>query len=114
MYLGVIVEESTADEIMSHPLHPYTQALLSAAPTLAARQKRNWQRIVLCGDPPNPVNVPPGCRFHPRCPLARDACRHTVPELRLVGAAAHRAACHFAPDETEARGLEIAKARRGG
>jgi oligopeptide/dipeptide ABC transporter ATP-binding protein len=113
MYLGLIVEEGRAGEIMTRPLHPYTQALLSAAPTLAARQKRNWQRIVLAGDPPNPANVPQGCRFHPRCPLAREQCRRVAPALRKIADTAHSAACHFAPAETEARGIEIGRARRG-
>lgn len=113
MYLGLIIEEGTAGEIMSRPLHPYTQALLSAAPTLAARQKRNWQRVVLSGDPPNPADVPQGCRFHPRCPLARDECRSAAPELRARGDAGHAVACHFAPEMTAARGVEIGRARKG-
>ncbi len=113
MYLGIIVEQGETREIMSRPLHPYTQALLSAAPTLAARQSRNWQRIVLTGDPPNPADVPQGCRFHPRCPLAREECRRIVPELKQVGDTARAVACHFAPGETIERGIEIGKARRG-
>jgi oligopeptide/dipeptide ABC transporter ATP-binding protein len=113
MYLGVIVEIGPAEAIMSAPLHPYAQALLSAAPTLAARRDRGWQRIILAGDLPSPANVPSGCRFHPRCPLARDRCRHEVPALRPMENGAHRVACHFAPEETHARGIAIAQARLG-
>lgn len=112
MYLGGIIEEARAGAIMAGPLHPYTQALLSASPTLAARRRRDWKRIVLTGDPPNPARVPSGCRFHPRCGLARDICRTTVPPLRLV-ADGHSVACHLAPDETAATGAIIAAGRRG-
>jgi oligopeptide/dipeptide ABC transporter ATP-binding protein len=113
MYLGVIIEQGPAAEIMAVPMHPYTQALLSAAPTLAARRKRDWKRIVLSGDPPNPANVPAGCRFHPRCPLARDVCRETVPPLRPLTQGGRMVACHFAPDETAAIGSGIGRARVG-
>jgi oligopeptide/dipeptide ABC transporter ATP-binding protein len=113
MYLGVIIEQGPAAEIMAVPMHPYTQALLSAAPTLAARRKRDWKRIVLSGDPPNPANVPAGCRFHPRCPLARDVCRETVPPLRPLLQGGRMVACHFAPDETAAIGAGIGRARVG-
>ncbi len=112
MYLGVIIEEGTAAAIMERPLHPYTQALLSAAPTLASRRARGLRRIRLEGDPPNPAAVPPGCRFHPRCRLARDICRTVVPSLQALpeGGAV---ACHLAPDETAAAGIAIGLARKG-
>jgi oligopeptide/dipeptide ABC transporter ATP-binding protein len=113
MYLGVIVETGSAAAIMAEPLHPYTQALLSAAPTLAARRDRNWRRITLAGDLPNPAEAPSGCRFHPRCPLARARCREEVPALQPAGAADHQVACHFAPAETMARGIDIGRARIG-
>ena len=99
MYLGVVVEIGPGPALMRGPLHPYTQALLSAAPPLQARRDRNWQRMLLPGDPPNPASVPSGCRFHPRCPLAQDRCRTEQPELRDVGDQ-RRVACHFAPDVT--------------
>ncbi len=113
MYLGTIVESGPAAEILFSPLHPYTQALLSAAPTLAARRDRGWRRIVLGGDPPNPADAPPGCRFHPRCALARDICRSTVPLLRPIDRRLRTVACHFAPDETAAQGVAIGAARSG-
>jgi oligopeptide/dipeptide ABC transporter ATP-binding protein len=113
MYLGRIVEEGPAAEVMAAPLHPYTQALLSAAPTLGARRKSGWRRIILPGDPPNPADVPSGCRFHPRCTFAREECRRDDPALRPVADSGRVVACHFAPDETAARGREIGLARRG-
>jgi oligopeptide/dipeptide ABC transporter ATP-binding protein len=113
MYLGVIIEEGGAADIMERPLHPYTQALLSAAPTLAARRQRGWRRIVLTGDPPNPADVPTGCRFHPRCRLAEDICRTTRPPLRGVRGRGETVACHLAPDRTEATGEAVGRARRG-
>jgi oligopeptide/dipeptide ABC transporter ATP-binding protein len=113
MYLGVIIEEGAAADIMERPLHPYTQALLSAAPTLAARRHRGWRRIVLTGDPPNPADVPTGCRFHPRCQLAEDVCRTTRPSLRGVRGRGQMVACHLAPSQTEATGEAVGRARRG-
>ncbi|RUU70524.1 ABC transporter ATP-binding protein, partial [Mesorhizobium sp. M2C.T.Ca.TU.009.01.2.1] len=113
MYLGIIIEQGTADAIMQRPLHPYTQALLSAAPTLAARRQVGWKRIMLTGDPPNPADVPSGCRFHPRCHLARDICREKVPPLRATPGTGQMVACHLAPDETAQAGAEVGRARRG-
>jgi oligopeptide/dipeptide ABC transporter ATP-binding protein len=113
MYLGAIVESGPAAAIMGEPLHPYAQALLSAAPTLTARRDRSWRRIMLSGDLPNPADRPSGCRFHPRCALARDVCRRDEPPLRPVGDAGRLVACHLAPDETRARGAEIGQARLG-
>jgi len=113
MYLGVIVESAPTARLLHTPLHPYTQALLSAAPTLAARRDRAWHRIVLTGDLPNPADAPAGCRFHPRCALARDICRTTAPALQAVAAGGHAVACHLAPDETAAQGVAIGAARRG-
>ncbi len=113
MYLGTIVEVGPAASLLRAPLHPYAQALLSAAPTLAARRDRGWRRVVLSGDLPNPANAPPGCRFHPRCPLAAPVCRTESPPLRAVGVAGHLAACHFAPERTRDSGIAIGAARRG-
>jgi len=93
MYLGRLVEVGDTDTLFSQPHHPYTQALLSAAPV--ADPDRRKTRIVLSGDVPSPANVPPGCHFHPRCPVAQAVCRETVPELRDVGGG-QMAACHFA------------------
>jgi len=97
MYLGRIVESGRPEDIMRAPAHPYSQALISAVPSARARGKG---RIILDGDPPSPVDVPKGCAFHPRCPLATDRCRSETPELaafdtdRLV--ACHRAGTRIA------------------
>ncbi len=93
MYLGRIVEEGPAEGIYARPKHPYTQALLSAVPVPDPATRR--ARIVLAGDPPSPVNPPPGCPFHPRCqhPRKDDECRAVRPELRELEPP-HRAACH--------------------
>jgi len=112
MYLGTIVEIGGGPAVMQGPLHPYTQALLAAAPTLAARRDRSWQRPVLPGDPPNPAAIPAGCRFHPRCPMAQAICRIEAPPLRAI-ATGYAVACHFAPDETRANGAAIARTRLG-
>ncbi len=92
MYLGRIVERGDPDRLFAAPAHPYTQALVSAIP-VAARKRR--QRLILNGDPPNPVNVPPGCAFHERCPLATARCRSEIPQLRPL-ADGREVACHLA------------------
>ena len=95
MYLGRIVEEGTARDVVERPRHPYTKALLSVVPRRDPRRKVEAQ--VLRGETPNPIEVPLGCRFHPRCPIAVEACRSTDPELRgSAGASGHRAACILA------------------
>jgi len=93
MYLGRIVETAPARELYTAPLHPYTEALLSAVPIPDPRVKR--QRIRLAGEVPNPVNPPTGCHFHTRCPLAQfPVCSHEAPLLRQVSDG-HWVACHF-------------------
>jgi peptide/nickel transport system ATP-binding protein len=93
MYLGRIVEEGPAREVVHAPKHPYTKALLSVVPQRDPRASIEPQ--ILTGETPNPVNIPPGCRFNPRCPIAIPECRETDPELRVpAGArAGHLAAC---------------------
>ncbi len=96
MYLGEIVESATSKAMYASPLHPYSQALLSAIPTMEPTKHR--QRIVLEGDVPSPSNPPPGCRFHPRCPWAKETCRREVPrELDLDG---HQVRCHAVEKES--------------
>ena len=90
MYLGQIVESADRDALFRQPLHPYTQALLAAVPTLDVQ--RSPPRAA-SGEPPNPANPPRGCRFHPRCPLATAQCREQAPRLRSV-APGHQVACH--------------------
>jgi peptide/nickel transport system ATP-binding protein len=91
MYLGRIVEEASSDVIFAAPLHPYTKALVSSVPVPGKPLKG---RVILQGEPPNPANRPLGCAFHPRCPLAADICRTTVPPLRQM-AEGRTAACHM-------------------
>ena len=91
MYLGRIVEAGLPEDVFRRPQHPYTKALVSAIPTPARRGKR--ERIVLEGDPPSPVDVPSGCSFHTRCPIAQASCRSEVPQL--VESGGHAVACHL-------------------
>jgi len=92
MYLGKLVELADSETLYRAPLHPYTQALLSAAPVPDPKRKRN--RVVLPGDVPSPIHPPPGCRFHTRCLHAKDVCSQQEPSFREVGKN-HFAACHF-------------------
>ncbi len=93
MYLGKVMEITSSDEIYERPLHPYTQALLSAVPIPSPQVDRLRKRILLTGDVPSPVNPPKGCHFNPRCHLASDICREQTPELKDVGGE-HWVACH--------------------
>lgn len=92
MYLGSMVEFGTKEDIFSNPLHPYTQALFSAIPYPDPDVKMN--RIILKGDIPSPANPPKGCRFHTRCPHAKDICKEVTPEYKDYGNG-HCAACHL-------------------
>jgi oligopeptide/dipeptide ABC transporter ATP-binding protein len=110
MYLGRIVEEGPADQIINDPKHPYTQALLDAAPQLDAQQESLAERAMpsLRGDMPNPIEPPPGCVFHPRCPAVMSVCRTTVPAVtepesgRIV-------ACHLHPGPAPSPELVLTK-----
>jgi oligopeptide/dipeptide ABC transporter ATP-binding protein len=93
MYLGKMVELADKKELYDNPLHPYTRALLSAIPSTSEEKKR--ERVILTGDVPSPINVPSGCRFHTRCPLATDKCRVEEPEFNEVSEN-HFVACHYA------------------
>ncbi|MBU7015081.1 MAG: ATP-binding cassette domain-containing protein [Theionarchaea archaeon] len=92
MYVGVIVEMGTEEQIFEKMYHPYTEALLSAAPIADPRKKR--KRIILTGDVPTPANPPQGCRFHPRCRYAKENCATEIPQLRDMGDG-HFVACHY-------------------
>jgi len=104
MYLGGIVELATAAELYESPLHPYTEALLSAVPRTDPDHAS--QRLILPGDVPSPVNPPPGCKFHPRCRYAREVCETEVPEWRELSGD-HWVACHLA-DELKLAGISYA------
>ena len=95
LYLGRVVESGPTGALLDRPAHPYTRALRSAVPELVPGGRRT--RVILPGEPPDATSPPPGCVFHPRCPLAVDRCRTEVPPLRPLGPG-RRAACHRAED----------------
>jgi len=92
MYLGRVVELADKTVLFQTPLHPYTRALLSAIPQPVPGASR--ERVILSGDVPSPINIPPGCRFHTRCQLADERCRTEEPSLREVEPG-HWVACHY-------------------
>jgi peptide/nickel transport system ATP-binding protein len=92
MYLGRIVELAPTRELFANPQHPYTRMLLDAVPDLEMTGK---SRVAVAGEVPNPLDPPPGCTFHPRCPFANERCRREIPRLRAAGVGAGaEAACH--------------------
>jgi oligopeptide/dipeptide ABC transporter ATP-binding protein len=98
MYLGRVVETADRNDIYDHPQHPYTKALLSSIPVPDPIMERERELVVLKGEIPSPVNPPSGCRFHPRCPIARapGICSEQEPPLEPHGQRDQIAACHFA------------------
>lgn len=98
MYLGQIVEKGSKKQIFANPLHPYTEALLSAVPSFDPSVHQNRKRIILSGDIPSPANPPSGCRFHTRCSHAKDVCSKKVPEYREISDG-HFTMCHMVNGE---------------
>ncbi len=98
MYLGKIVEYTSSENLYKKPIHPYTKALISSIPRHDIVEKR--QRQVIQGDIPSPINPPTGCRFHTRCPFAKDICSQQIPELKNLGSEqnTHFVACHFSQE----------------
>ncbi len=94
MYMGKIVEHADRISLFNAPRHPYTQALLSAVPSVDKKRRAETKRILIPGDPPDPVNLPIGCRFANRCPMAEARCREVSPDLKGIGVG-HRVACHL-------------------
>ena len=94
MYLGCMVEMAESYELCSHPIHPYTQTLISAVPLPDPEKNKTRQRILLEGDIPSPINPPSGCRFHTRCPYATEKCSQAMPEFKEYSPG-HYAACHM-------------------
>lgn len=95
MYMGKIVEYADRLSLFNNPQHPYTQALLSAVPSVDKKRRAETKRILIPGDPPDPLDLPKGCRFANRCPIAQEQCFLAQPNLKLV-AKEHRVACHLA------------------
>src|SRR6201994_96398 len=94
MYLGEVVELGPVDQVWDHPAHPYTRALLAAMP--ASDPDRRTETPPISGDPPNPLDPPPGCRFHTRCPFAEPLCANATPKLHALDTMGHQAACYMA------------------
>lgn len=111
MYLGQIVECGPRDQIFDRPRHPYTQALLAAAPLLDPVSQRGRARIVLSGEIPSSSDPPPGCRFHTRCPVRVDRCMTEIPELREADS--RLVSCHLVTDDQTGPDLTRLAARRG-
>lgn len=102
MYAGKVVETGPRDDLLRKPLHPYTEMLLKAVPKVSKRQGTRLQNIT-SGEPPNLLDLPKGCVFHPRCPYAKDICKEERPELRTLSSG-HKVSCHLA-EELELEGV---------
>ena len=104
MYLGKWAEIGPKDDIFANPRHPYTQALLSSIPADHPNNRRS-QKFIVSGSPPDPANIPSGCSFRKRCPLADDRCRKEAPSLSPISASGHHVACHYRDDLDRLRQL---------
>jgi peptide/nickel transport system ATP-binding protein len=93
MYLGEVVETAPVETLWTHARHPYTRALLAAMPSLDPDERT--EKAPIAGDPPNPLDPPPGCRFHTRCPYAEPVCSAAAPALMAAGSERHAVACHM-------------------
>ena len=98
MYMGKIVEHADRKSLFNNPLHPYTAALLSAVPSVDKKRRESTKRILIPGDPPDPINPPKGCRFANRCPVAQSVCREIEPELNQA-LPDHKVACHLVGED---------------
>ena len=96
MYVGKIVEEGPADEVLSNPRHPYTRALITSVPSIKRKIRK---RFPIIGDIADPTNVPSGCRYHPRCPIVKQTCKEKEPDLKEI-APGHKVACHYPINES--------------
>lgn len=95
IYLGQILEIADSATLFSHPVHPYTQTLLASIPVISSEEEAIKPKIQqVKGSPPSPADIPTGCRFHPRCPIAREICIREVPQLTVIGQS-HRVRCHL-------------------
>lgn len=106
MYCGKIIEVGRTRDVVENPLHPYTIALIASVPEPDPEKSINEKPLQ--GEIPSPVNVPPGCRFHPRCPYAKEICKTTQPEL-LQAETGHWSACHFAGDFVQGKRIALAE-----
>jgi len=94
MYMGKIVEQSDRESLFNNPQHPYTRTLLSAVPSADPNRRNRGRRITIFGDPPNPIDLPPGCRFASRCPLVEERCKTVDPAFKALNST-HHVACHL-------------------
>jgi peptide/nickel transport system ATP-binding protein len=99
MYLGEIVEVGPVESIYAETAHPYSRSLLASMPSMDPDHRS--EHVALAGDPPNPINPPSGCRFHPRCPIAIPKCKTEKPLLHIQKTRGHLAACHLTAQQQE-------------
>ena len=106
MYLGRVVEAGESEAILRHPAHPYTRVLIASTPIADPQRKRDSRAALLPGEPPSPLNPPPGCAFHRRCPLASEICKREIPPLRRIANGGRQVACHHAESVLESADVQ--------